>query len=391
MRIALIADSHFHEASRFVECIRLHDWIADDAAARGCTAWAHAGDLYEKKSSPLERDAAAAWVQKMGRLVGPGVVVRGNHDALDDLLVLERLDTERQAVHVVQDARVVQLGEASIACLAWPQRGRLAAMLPDRSKEEVEQAAGDALRAVLRGLGHQLEAAPENGPRLFLGHVMVRGSKTSVGQPLVGCDFELGLEDLALVGAADAYLLGHIHKGQDWDVGGAPAIYPGSPRRTAFGELEPKGYVVIEHDQHGLRWEFVEAPATPMLQFEFTYVDEACVFLDDGRQVHENELVACDGAEVRVRYHVRDDRREAARLAFDEIAATITELGAVSVKVEEVVESSTRARTPEVAKALTLADKMQALWAAKGFDPGERRPALLGKLHTVEGETRDAA
>ncbi len=381
MRFALIADSHFHEASRFEECQRLHTWIAQDAAARGCTAWLHAGDLYEKKSSPRERDAAAAWVQQMGRLCGPGVIVRGNHDAIDDLPLLERLDTDRQAVHVVEGARVVRLGPASIACLAWPQRGRLAALLPDRSKEEVEQAAGDALRDVLRGLGQELAECPEDGPRLFLGHVMVRGSKTSTGQPLVGCDFELGLEDLVLVGAADAYLLGHIHKGQDWKVNGSPAIYPGSPRRTAFGELEPKGYVVIEHDQHGLRWEFVEAPATPMVQLEGTW---------RGR-LELDEAFNPDGAEVRLRYHVAADEREAARAEVEDYARELVVVGALSVKVEEVVETTTRSRTPEVAAARTLADKLQALWLARQFEPGDRRLALLGKLSAVEEESRNAA
>ena len=77
------------------------------------------------------------------------------------------------------------------------------------------------------------------------------------------------MEDLALVGA-DAYVLGHIHKSQAWDIGGAPVIYPGSPRRTDFGELEPKGYVIVDVTDSGgvVSWEFVEAPATPMLHFE---------------------------------------------------------------------------------------------------------------------------
>lgn len=405
--MALVADSHFHEASRFEECLRLHDWIANDAAARGCNAWLHAGDVYEKRSTPIERDAVGAWVQQMGRL-GPGVIVRGNHDAVDDLRILERLDTDRNPVHVVQDARVVRLPGVSIACLSWPQRARLAALLPDRSKEEVEAAAGDALRAVLRGLGHELEGCPESDCRLFLGHVMVRGSRTSVGQPLVGCDFELGLEDLALVGSADAFLLGHIHKGQDWDVAGAPAIYPGSPRRTAFGELEPKGYVVVEHDGHGLRWEFVEAPATPMVQLEAEYkvttpagmgapAHHFVVFDTEDGQGRIGGMPGfgyppCRGAEVRLRYRVADDQREAAAAHAEEWRRFALEhAGVLSVKVEEVVTVDTRARTPEVAAARTLTDKVQALWTAQQFDPGDRLGGLLAKLGEVEEEARHAA
>ena len=34
MKFALISDSHFDEGSRWEECLRLHNWIADDIAAR---------------------------------------------------------------------------------------------------------------------------------------------------------------------------------------------------------------------------------------------------------------------------------------------------------------------------------------------------------------------
>jgi exonuclease SbcD len=382
MRIAVVADSHYFELSRFEECIRLHNWIAQDARARGCSRWLHAGDVYERKSTPRERDAVASWVQEMTECVGPGVIVRGNHDAIDDLPLLQRLETKRQEVVVVEGAQVVDFDDVAIACLAWPQRGRLAALLPDRSKEEVEQAAGEALRAVLRGLGDQLAACDEGVPRLFLAHAMVRGSITSTGQPLVGCDFELGLEDLALCRGADAYLLGHIHKGQSWEINGAPVIYPGSPRRTAFGELEAKGYVVLDCDGHGVRWEFVEAPATKMVQLE-------------GRFEHgvlERDDADVQGAEVRLRYTVAPDEREAARATAEGARDMLISVeGAVSVKVEEVVESSTRSRTPEVARAVTLTDKLEALWTARGFEPGDRRNALIGKVLAVESEVLSAA
>src|SRR6185436_749582 len=90
--LAHVADSHFYEHSRFEECIRLHNWIAEDAKARGVELTVHAGDVYERKSTPLERQAAAAWFQLMAAL-GPVVVARGNHDAIDDLPLLERLET----------------------------------------------------------------------------------------------------------------------------------------------------------------------------------------------------------------------------------------------------------------------------------------------------------
>jgi exonuclease SbcD len=394
MRIAIVADSHFDEHSRFEECVRLHDWIAEDAAGRGVTLTLHAGDVYERKSTPRERQAAASWFQRMARL-GPVVVARGNHDAIDDLPLLERLESEHR-IEVFERAGVAAFGvgvhDVAIAVLGWPQRGHLHAALGGggASHEVVDAEAGDALRSLLRGLGERL--SNYSCPKLLLAHAMVRGSVTSTGQPLVGCDFELGLEDLALVGA-NAYLLGHIHKAQAWQIHDAPCMYPGSPRRTAFGELEAKGYTVVELDEHGvIGCEFVEVPATPMVQFDLTFAagGEGLLFLDCGRQPTREELEALEGAEVRLRYEVRPDQRDAARGALGELAETIRAIGAVNVKVEEVVLAETRARAPEVARAATLADKLGALWQAKGFEPGERREALLGKVHNLEEATHAA-
>lgn len=369
-RVAVIADSHFDEHSRFEECVRLHGWIADDLRARRVDAVVHTGDVYERKSTPLERQAVADWVRRVAS-VAPVLVVRGNHDAVDDLPLLERLATEHRVI-VEQAAGVHTVGGIEIAALAWPRKAALLAASGADGKELGEAVAGDALRAVLRGLGQELRR--QSGPRLFAAHAMVRGSITSTGQPLVGCDMELGLEDLALVGA-DAYALGHVHKGQRWEVDGRPVVYPGSPRRTAFGELEPKGYTLLEWDESGsVRDTFVEAPATPMIHLEGRWLDGQLVGL---------EHPSLRGAEVRLRYSVPRDHREAAAAQARAWRDRILEY-ATYCKVEEVVIAEARARAPEIARAVTLADKLTAYWSAKGFEPGERRASLLGKVSALE-------
>lgn len=378
-RVAVVADSHWDEHSRFEECKRLHAWIFEDAEARGVDLTLHTGDVYERKSTPLEREAAADWFQHMATL-GPVVVVRGNHDAIDDLPLLERLDA-LHSIHVVQDARVLRFGEINVAAVAWPRKSALLAAFGSQSLEDGERSAGEALRAVFRGLGAEL--AEQSGPRLLAMHAMVRGSIASTGQPLVGCDLEVGLEDLALLNA-HAYLLGHIHKGQDWEIAGAPVVYPGSPRRTAFGESETKGYVVVETDETGVRsWEFVAVPATPMLHVSAAWRDGA-LFWDQA-------MGSPRGAEVRLRYTTPSDTREAAAAAAQGLRDTFLAGGAALVKVEPIVLAEQRARVPELARAQTLEEKLSALWEAKGFSPGARREALLDKVHQLEEVARGAA
>lgn len=376
-RIAIIADSHFDETSRFDECIRIHDWIADDIEHRGIDLVLHSGDVFERKSTPRERLAFASWLQDVAASA-PVVIVRGNHDAVGDLRLFEAVETNHP-VDVVEDARVVRVGGVGIACVAWPRKAQLLSTLEGAGREIGEITAADALRSVLRGLGAQM--ADFDGPRVLLMHAMVRGSRVSTSQPLVGCDLEIGLEDLALV-SADAYALGHIHMGQSWEVGGAPVIYPGSPRRTAFGEVEEKCYVVLTFDGRELvDVERVPTPATPMLLGEDEWGNGEWLCGWNGL-----DPVTAEGAEIRLRYRVAADEREAARAAVEQVALVMRVRGAISVKVEEVVIAEQRTRAPEIARAVTLAEKLSALWTARGFDPGARRDALVSKASEIAGE-----
>lgn len=394
-RVAVIADSHFDEASRFEECVRIHDWIADDLGSRGVDMVLHSGDIYERRSTPRERFAVARWVQRIAA-IAPVVIARGNHDAIGDLPLLERLKT-RHPIFVYEGVGVVRAGGCAVGVLAWPQRSNLHTIAGAYGHEVIEQHAADALRNVLRGLGQELAEQPEDHPRILLSHAMVRASRVSTGQPLVGCDFELGLEDLALAGA-DLYALGHIHLGQDWTIAGAPCVYPGSPRRTAFGELEAKGYVLVNFDEvdghrreceDWPRWERIETPATPMVLLEGEWKRSSGLSLTG--MEHWSTLETLRGAEVRLRYEVATDDREAARGDAESEADRFRKLGAVNVKVEEVVRPEQRARAPEIATAQSLEAKLDALWRARSFEPGERRAELVGKAHGIEEEVRHAS
>lgn len=393
-RIAVIADSHFSEDSRFEETIRLHEWIAEHAATQKVDLVVHTGDVFDKKSTPRERIVVAEWLQAMAE-IAPVLIVRGNHDVIGDLAIFRELRA-KNPIRVAEAAGVYVLGGVAVAAVAWPRKAHLLAQLK-AGHEESEQAAGDALRDVLRGLGAEL--AKHDGPRLLAMHAMVRGSVTSVGQPLVGCDLELGLEDLALAGA-DFAALGHIHKGQDWEIGDMPVVYPGSPRRTAFGETEPKGYLLVDLDEGVALWNRVIVPATPMELLTGTWWPEAKpeptfgfpAEEEDGYEppplhfrITGGELA---GAEVRFRYRVAVDHREAARAAAIELRERILMVGrAATVKLEEEVVATVRARAPEVAAAKTLPEKLVALWKARAIDIDDaRRVRVLAKLHELETE-----
>lgn len=385
IRVAHLGDSHWDETSRWDECVRVHNWIADDLDRRGVDLVLHGGDIYERASTPRERAGVVAWLQRVASRC-PVVVVRGNHDRLHDLAILGEIRAEypiiveeRSGVHVVETAG----GETvAVGCLAWPRRAELLAR--SGSHEQTELLASAALRGVLGGLGAAL--ASHELPRILLAHAMVRGSRTTAGQPLVGQDMELGLEDLIVGADVDVVCLAHIHCGQDWD---GPVVYPGSPYRTAYGEVEPKGYVIYQFGagRDGLiSWERVETPAQPMVLLHGVYYSGGGLDVLDVPGV--TDVPGLDavqaGADVRLRYDVDADQRDAARTAAAELRDIILAAGAAKVKLEEQVRVASVARAPEVAAALTIAAKLEALWAARGWDPGDRREALLSRLRELE-------
>lgn len=393
-RVALISDQHFDASSRFGECCRVLDWIAQDARQRGVDVIALGGDLFERRPLPVETKAAAEWIIELAAFA-PVIGVYGNHDVAESLALFNKLETENRVVFLERPDTVSVAG-VTFACMPWPSKAGLAAMYPHLTRDELNSTAVTMLQSILRGMGDELDARDEAcgpEPRFFLGHCQVRASRVSTGQPLMGCDFELGVEDLALV-RAHFYGLGHIHLGvgNEWDIAGAPAAYPGSPRRTSFGELEDKGYIIVEFDGPRLvGWERIKTPCAGMLHLTGEFVNaglyEGCEG-PSGIVLHDRD-VDVSGAECRLRYHVEAQDRAAATLDEARIERVLLDRGALSVKIEPEVVTTKRARAPEVARATTIGEKLTAHWESIGFDPGERRASLLEKAAQLEEEARN--
>jgi exonuclease SbcD len=361
MRVAIISDSHFSERSRFDECVRIHDWIFGECEERGVVLTLHAGDVFDSKSTPKERAAVARWLSIQARL-GPVVVVRGNHDALGDLKLFERLGTT-YPIFVQEEAGtksiVLSNGIINVTTVAWPRK----AALLESGLTDVNQ----VVRDMINGLAMDCS---NGATEILLMHATMQGSVTSSGQPLVGCDMELSINDLC-ASKFDLVALGHIHKKQQWAVRYGKKftqiIYPGSPRRTNFGEVEDKGFLIYNTDTNDV--EFVKTPATPMVHIDIDW-------REGGWDHVSHEPVV--GAEVRLRFTTYSEERDAAKAAVKDIVGSLERQGAVSVKVEEVVLAKTRTRMPEVAEAGTITEKLQVYWHGESLS--EKRKQRLTEL-----------
>lgn len=381
MRILATGDQHFDERGRFDECIRVHGWIADQVHEQRPALFLSGGDVYERASTPVERLAASAFFTRVAE-VCPVVIAKGNHDVPQELRLLSRLKS-RHPIIVEEQAGVHYVGGAAVAAVAWPDRASLAAHAPRGA--DVDDVAREALRDLFRGLRDQMDTF--DGPKILLGHFMINGSVTSVGQPLIGSELNIGLDDLALVGA-DIVISDHIHCPQEWTHGNMPILYTGSPTRTAFGETEEKSIAHADWDESGrfAGWGRIATPAVQMLLLE-------AEFSDGLRLSEESEAQLATlqpGALCRLRFSVPSDHREQAAGLAKQLQSELLSRGAAVVKLDERVIATSRARegAVEVAQATDLADKLRHYWALRGDVPPEARQAsLIRKLD----ELRDAS
>jgi exonuclease SbcD len=380
-RLVHVADTHADDRSRLDEHRKVMDFIASSAAEAEADLVVHAGDIYERETTTIEeRSEVAHWLTTLSSVI-PTVVVRGNHDGQSEIEYLGKYVESRKGIFAHTLPTTDEVGGFQVSTLPWPSRASLLAAVGPCEREQANLVAGQALQNILRGM--YLEDK-EWGPHVFVGHVEISGATTDKDQPMVDGDMMLTLADLALVGA-DYYALGHIHHGQQWEIDGAPALYPGAPRHCNFGEPTPgKGFVIADFARTGDRWRCVEVhriatPCRPMLLLEDSWTA--------GWTDCAHAYGAVKGAEVRFRYRTLTEHRDAARAGAIKVQARMLIDGAHSVKLEEVVQTQSRARAPEIARARTVEDQFIHWAITRGKDIEPRRDELLSKLARLKQVT----
>ncbi len=383
VRLIGIADLHINERLRFEEGAEIRRWMVNTLPAYEPDAYLIGGDLLHGRSTIAEREAAMRFLRALdhdAEVVG----VYGNHEAKDDLGIYNALPRTR----FYQEPTIHVLPGVVLACLPWLRYAPAATdlHLPPAKLAEimVAQLAGriEALRVELA----ETMVENEDMPRVMLGHAMIRGAKTALGQPIpIGSEFELGLDDLASFGC-DAYLFGHVHAGQEWRVNvGAPVVYPGSPHRTTYGEIDEKRVALIVIEGRDARVEYIPTPARPMFLAEILWTPAAW----EGDAAVEQLLGDVEDAtippDIRLRYSVPASRREQGTADAARLVAKLKKAGAFAVKPEPVVitEATSREAAAEVVRAATLAEQVALLLHRQGKDTTSI-DRLLGRLTKLQ-------
>ncbi len=397
IRIAHVSDSHFDERGRLDDCFAAHHLFLEQAREAGVHLIVHAGDLYDRKSTPAERNAACAWLRSAAEIC-PVVVVRGNHDAPGDLDIYEHLETEH-SLHVydrpITDLDVDRVpiyytesrDRAAVIPLPWFDKSHLVAQFDAEAadQETTRITAINAAEQLLGLLRTQADSLRELGVTpILVGHVMVAGSQTSTGQTLQGTTVELSPAAIDSVGCAYA-ALGHIHKSQVWCEG--RVAYSGSPVRQDFGETEAKGWRLVEiEDGRLVSQRFVELPVREIHLVEVDLSsgveDHGLWSAEDPLNLEAEKIPA--GSLVRVRYHIRSE--DLHYIDEDIVEAAARRFGAHEVKLEAIVAHDQRVRAEGITDAETAFDRFKLWLEAVGQELSpEALERLREKLEELEG------
>jgi hypothetical protein len=374
-RFVHLGDLHLDASERNVDRLAALDYvITQQEADPSLLAWLWPGDLNHSAMTIANRNALVERVIRMAG-VAPVVIVPGNHDRPGDLDFLAQLRT-RYLISVMTTPRIVASRDKQIpiAVFGLPYPTKAGLVGAGLSHDDSQATAATALDRILMQAGEELAAARARGAiTAAIGHVAIRGAVPSVGQPLVGQEIAIDQASLARLGPI--YIgLNHIHRHQV--VGGA--IYAGSLCRLDWGEIEPKGYVVVElteepvldldeaivsgHPRWRHTWRFCEVPVAPMYHVEgeltrdrFTW--QICRGPGGVADQAPQDWSGCD-----VRVRVRYGQAERGVLGDAQVRVRAPFVGARRLEVELIALPDRALRAPEVVAATTLSEKLRA-WA----------------------------
>ena len=406
-RFACIGDLHLVRGPKNADRLAALDFVIDDVLknhTEPLSAWLWPGDLTDAGMTIEIRNALVERAIRMAE-VAPVVIVPGNHDPDGDLLFLAKL-AARWPIHVVTSAQVIEIavpefgGEApdfldrgprvAIACVPYPSKAAIVSA--GTPHDQIGRVAAEAFDVIFMQLGAQLEAARQRElPTLAIGHMNISGSIASTGQPQIGAELEVNATHLARLGDCPV-IFNHIHKHQR--VGSA--VYPGSLCRMDHGEVEPKGYVVVEMTDSDYGIHFHLAPIAPLYHVEGTLTRDAfdwivtkgpggpkddppqiectaCSGTGDGKRDLLEGTLGCEvcrgsgfiisfaGCDLRVRASYPQQEKDVLAGAFERVKAMFP--GARRFEFEPIAIPDRALRAPEVVQAQTFGEKLLAMSA----------------------------
>ncbi|MCK4120429.1 metallophosphoesterase family protein [Ralstonia nicotianae] len=247
--------------------------------------------------------------------------------------------TQAELDQLLADGKI----DAVFTCIPTVNKGVLAGVV---GTLEAATALGDHLAAYLHGVGRVNRWLRGQGVRTIgVAHGTVNGCLTEHGVPMAGFDHEFTLGAL-FDAECDAFMLGHIHRTQQWERNGRVVAYAGSIGCFHYGEEGKKSY---------LRWEVApgQARATPI---ETPARETICVDFDGPPDMDRLAPIADQAKDkfVRVRWTIDEEHRQ----LVDREAIRTLFASAAELKLDPRVLPAVRSRAEGISRAVTLGEKV---------------------------------
>lgn len=248
----------------------------------------------------------------------PVVIVVGNHDHPLSFGKANALDLFGDLpighFHVMAKPETLVLktknGPIQIVGIPWPTRNTVAlgSTYATKSSSHITEYISKAVARIIQDKAQKLDPTI---PAILAGHLTVSTGifSGSEKRAIYGTDPILLPSQLA-VKPFDYVALGHLHRYQDLNKNGYPAIvYSGSIDRIDFGERkEKKGFVHVKiPEKNKAEHAFIPLDTRPFLQIEVKLKEGT----DQTVQILETlKEYSLDGAIVKILYHVPETMRD---------------------------------------------------------------------------------
>lgn len=341
--------------SRLLDTAASLDYVCKDIELRGIKEALCAGDLY-RSSKPTMTEMCYVMRSLYYSKVNYWMIA-GNHDmprSSNESTAIDPLITVDNNVYFVNMPRVIQRETYQLACLPFPNRSKLAEVIPDYNRlspAEADEVISGHIALILQNFRQQLVPGV---PSVLMMHLSVDVAESGTEKEImVGRDITIPLS--AIPDEFDFVVLGHIHKPQDFAKYGRPNMfYCGSTDRINFGEeSEEKSYVIMNLDDK--TWERVSIPCRNYCTIDVEY-DNDGVYTS-----HANNIVTNSICRIKIK------RPDNVRPNYDELL--LDTAGCFDFRgFTEDVRRTSLIRSEEIVKAESLPELLTVWHESKGCE-----------------------
>jgi exonuclease SbcD len=305
--------------TRLLDFEKALNFCIDHAIESKADFFMFSGDAYKTAHpTPTQQKLFMRCFMRLFKANIPAIIVVGNHDnplSFGKANSLEIFgDLPIDGFHVMSQPELLKLetknGPIQIVGIPWPTRNTLSlnAKHLAKSSEEITEYIAQAVSAIINDFAKQLDPTI---PSILASHMTVSSGifSGSEKRAVYGNDPVLMPSQLAIE-PFDYVALGHLHRYQDLNPNGYPAIvYSGSIERIDFGERkEPKGFCVVDVERKKTTHQFIQGPMRPFIQIE--------VKIDPENEDHTQQVLSeikkkkVEGAILKILYHVPPGQKD---------------------------------------------------------------------------------